>query len=362
MRSYSRKLKPPGTKEPPPDTPKGKRFCASRYGHSLPRWKKLTAELQASEVTALNDAVQQIHRTRTWARLLQTAIIVALLGLGVMLWLIVRGLVSRLKDVSASVSEGSEAVAAAAGQISSSSKTLAGTASRAAASLQQTSASLETITSISRRNLENSTTADNLMSRVDQAMTEADGSFDLMLASMQNINASSEKIARIIKVIDEIAFQTNILALNAAVEAARAGKSGAGFAVVADEVRNLAQRSAQAAKDTAELIEESIQHSHEGRTRFEVIATVTRQVTESTASAKALIAQVKAGSAEQTRGVEQIASSIHKLRQAIESTAASAAEGANSNRELTSQSQGLEQSVRRLQDILGNNLGDSIRL
>src|SRR6516165_355822 len=135
-------------------------------------------------------------------------------------------------------------------------------------------------------------------------MTNA--SLDAMIQAVGEINSSSEKISKIIRVIDEIAFQTNILALNAAVEAARAGEAGMGFAVVADEVRNLAQRCAQAAKDTAGLIEESIATSRDGNSRLDQMATSVRGMTESATQVKSLVDEVNLGSQEQARGMEQI--------------------------------------------------------
>ena len=132
-----------------------------------------------------------------------------------------------------------------------------------------------------------------------------------MVEKMKEIDDSSNKIARIIKVIDEIAFQTNILALNAAVEAARAGEAGLGFAVVADEVRNLAQRCAQAARDTAGLIEESIVTSRDGNARLDQMAGTVRAMTESAAQVKSLVDEVNMGSQEQARGMEQISRAVH---------------------------------------------------
>jgi methyl-accepting chemotaxis protein/methyl-accepting chemotaxis protein-1 (serine sensor receptor) len=173
-----------------------------------------------------------------------------------------------------------------------------------------------------------------------------------MVNSMKEINASSDKISRIIKVIDEIAFQTNILALNAAVEAARAGEAGMGFAVVADEVRTLAQRSAQAAKDTAALIEESIGRSHEGSTKLEQVATAIHGITESASKVKTLVDEVNLSSEEQAKGVDQISRAIVQMEQVTQKSAATAEQSASAGEELSAQSQTLRQVVRELHEMV----------
>ena len=145
------------------------------------------------------------------------------------------------------------------------------------------------------------------MTQVSERVAAANRSLGEMVAAMGSITASSGKIAQIIRVIDEIAFQTNILALNAAVEAARAGEAGMGFAVVADEVRNLAQRSAQAAKDTAALIEESIAVSNGGTSKVGSVAEAIKAITELAAEVSTLVEEVSVGSTEQAKGIEQIA-------------------------------------------------------
>jgi methyl-accepting chemotaxis protein/methyl-accepting chemotaxis protein-1 (serine sensor receptor) len=318
-----------------------------------PPMAKATADLQNLMSRAVAAALATMRSLGVWSRWIQTILTIALLALGPTLWFLVRGMVARLKQVSRDVSRGSGHMAEAAGQIAASSTTLAQKASREAAFLEETSASVEEIASITRRTAENSDSASGLMARVDRNVAEANTSLEQMVGSIVDINTSSEKVSRIIKVIDGIAFQTNILALNAAVEAARAGEAGAGFAVVADEVRNLAQRSAQAARDTAALIEESLQHSRQGRTRFEGVAAATRNITESTSDIRRLVEEVRQGSKEQIRGIDQISKAILELQGLTQATAGNSQEGAASSQELTAQAKTLENAVHALQGVLG---------
>jgi methyl-accepting chemotaxis protein/methyl-accepting chemotaxis protein-1 (serine sensor receptor) len=160
-------------------------------------------------------------------------------------------------------------------------------------------------------------------------------------------------------VIDEIAFQTNILALNAAVEAARAGEAGLGFAVVADEVRNLAQRCAQAARDTAGLIEDSISTLRDGHARLDQMAGNVRgnvrAMTENLAKVKSLVDEVNMGSQEQARGMEQIARAAMQMEQVTQRTAASAQESASAGTDLNSHADALRALVHEMRDMVGAN-------
>ncbi|MEP7366645.1 MAG: methyl-accepting chemotaxis protein, partial [Acidobacteriota bacterium] len=170
--------------------------------------------------------------------------------------------------------------------------------------------------------------------------------------AMSEINAQSGKISKIIKVIEEIAFQTNILALNAAVEAARAGEAGMGFAVVADEVRNLAQRSSQAAKDTSALIEESILKSHEGKVKVDLVTSAIRRITDDVERMNTLVAEVGKGSGEQSRGVEQVAHALTEMEQITQRTAADAEESAAAAEELNAQATAMRSIVAQLRAMV----------
>jgi methyl-accepting chemotaxis protein len=272
---------------------------------------------------------------------------------GLLGYFIVRGINKDLSQAVTELSEGAGQVASAAGQVSSSSQSLAQGASEQAASLEETSASSEEMSSMTRKNAENSQQAAKFMNAVNQRVVEANRTLADMMTSMQEIGASSGKISKIIRVIDEIAFQTNILALNAAVEAARAGEAGMGFAVVADEVRNLAQRSAQAAKDTAALIEESILKSGDGSKRLGEVAASIQAITEGAGKVKTLVDEVEASSKEQAQGIEQISKAVSQMDQVTQRTAANAEESASASEELNAQSQALMAVVGQLQTMIG---------
>lgn len=275
------------------------------------------------------------------------------LAVGATVFLLVRQTNRTLQHAAAGLSQTAEQVAAAACEISSSSQALAQGVSEQAASITETSASSEEITTMTRRTADHSRTATELMDQTSAVVADANRTLEMMQASMQDINASSDKIGQIIKVIDGIAFQTNILALNAAVEAARAGDAGMGFAVVADEVRNLAQRSAQAAKDTAGLIEESITKSSEGKTKLDQLSAAIRAITERSEKVKALINEVHVGSEEQARGVEQIARAMTQMEKVTQSSAASAEQAASSGEAMSHQSMNMRHVVEELETMVG---------
>jgi len=311
---------------------------------------------QRKTLEEANRASAAAESRSSWIALL---VICISLGLGAVILTVVRKTTQQLRGAIVDLNEGANQVAGASGEVSSLSQQLAQGASQQAASLEETSASSEQMSSMTRKNAANSQQAKHFMNAVSQRVVEANSTLEDMMTSMQEIGASSDKISKIIKVIDEIAFQTNILALNAAVEAARAGEAGMGFAVVADEVRNLAQRSAQAAKDTASLIEDSILKSGEGSTKLGGVATSIRAITEGAGKVKTLVDEADASSKEQAQGTEQISKAIAQIDQVTQRTAANAEEAAAASEELSAQSQALMAVVEQLQMMVGGDLDHS---
>nr|MBF0223803.1 methyl-accepting chemotaxis protein [Desulfobulbaceae bacterium] len=252
---------------------------------------------------------------------------------------------------------GSEQVGAAAGQVSSSAQSLAEGASEQAAALEETSASMEEMTSMTRQNSDNASQADSLMREALSVINTADKSMDEMSTSMEEISTASQETSRIVKTIDEIAFQTNLLALNAAVEAARAGEAGAGFAVVADEVRNLAMRAADAAKNTAALIEGIVTKVNSGKAIVTKTNSAFKEVAESSAKVGSLVGEISAASKEQSTGFGQISQAITQMDSVTQQNSATAEESAAASEELNAQAavmMGAVAGLRALVDGAGS--------
>jgi methyl-accepting chemotaxis protein/methyl-accepting chemotaxis protein-1 (serine sensor receptor) len=289
------------------------------------------------------------------------AIALPLLGLAGGLLMAWQGkvMVTSLQKVAARLSAGSRRVAVAAAQISQTSQTLAAGASEQAASIEEASSSSQLVNSMARTNLDSSEQAAGLVAKSRQQFGEARKSLDQMVVAMNEITQQSGRISKIIKVIDEIAFQTNILALNAAVEAARAGETGLGFAVVADEVRTLAQRCAQAAKDTAAMIDESIAKSSGGKARVDQLALVIGQTIRESGTLESLVDQVNTGSVEQARNIDQVSNAMSQVSQVTQTNAASAEESAAAARELDGQSEQLLELVEKLTAMVGGTVPEA---
>lgn len=249
--------------------------------------------------------------------------------------------------VLSQISNASDQVAAGSNQLSASSISLSQGATEQASTIQELTALLSEISSQTNQNAKN---ADNANQLTDQAKLNASAGnqqMQEMLLAMNNINTSSKDIHKIIKVIDSIAFQTNILALNAAVEAAKAGSRGKSFAVVAEEVRNLAARSAAAVKDSAEMIESSIRTVNDGTSIANKTAKALEEISSNVASVSSLVNQISIASREQSQQVEQINYGINQLSSVVQNTSATSEETASASEELAEQADSLNKEIRK---------------
>lgn len=251
---------------------------------------------------------------------------------------------------------GADQVETAASELSSSSQALAEGSSNQAAAIEETSSSLEEMASMTKRNAENAHKATELTRQTRTAADKGTVDMKTMTAAMDALKASSGETAKIIKTIDEIAFQTNILALNAAVEAARAGEAGMGFAVVADEVRSLAQRSAQAARETAAKIEDSLSRTAQGVEISSKVAQGLDEIVSKIRLVDELVAEVAGASREQTQGITQINSAVGQMDKVTQGNAAGAEESAAAAEELNAQAEVMRQSIGELLELVGGDI------
>ncbi|MCK5564907.1 MAG: chemotaxis protein, partial [Planctomycetes bacterium] len=272
-------------------------------------------------------------------------------------FIIARGIVKALTQIIASLTEGSSQVTSAAGQVSSSSQSLAEGATEQAAGLEETSSSLEEMASQTKQNADNAQQANTLATDARKAADSGNDAMGRMNGAIQDIQKSSDETAKIIKVIDEIAFQTNLLALNAAVEAARAGEAGKGFAVVAEEVRNLAMRSAEAAKNTSELIEDSVKNSKNGVDIAEEVGKTLGTIVEGIAKTSDLVGEIAAASKEQSQGIDQVNTAIAQMDKVTQANAANAEESASASEELSGQAEQMNSIVGQLSALVGGSAG-----
>jgi len=250
-----------------------------------------------------------------------------------------------LDDALRQVSEATGQVSGASHEISSGAQNLAQSSNEQASSLEEVSSSLEEMSSMTKQNAYNSNKAKTLASEAHLTANEGDTAMKRMANAINNIKHSSDNTAKIIKTINDIAFQTNILALNAAVEAARAGEAGKGFAVVANEVRSLAMRSAKAAKDTESMIDESVKSANSGVQITEEVVTSLSKIVDRTAKVGSLITEIAAASSEQSTGIEQVNIAVAQMNKVTQSNAANSEESASAAEELNSQASELAHMV-----------------
>jgi methyl-accepting chemotaxis protein len=260
-----------------------------------------------------------------------------------------------LRDTAAIVKElnsASQQTLSASGQVASSSQLLSGGASEQASHAERAATSLQEISGVTEKNAEHAEWAEKIAHEARTTTEQGSAAMTQMVRTIGAMKEASDKTAKIVKTIDEIAFQTNLLALNAAVEAARAGDAGRGFAVVAEEVRNLANRSAVAAKDTSQLIEDAVVRANEGVTVSGEVSKLLTEILEKVDQVNGLVKEVAVASRQQTRDIQQTAGSITEMERIIQDNAATAEETAASSEELSAQAQTLAANVQHLHTLV----------
>jgi methyl-accepting chemotaxis protein len=317
-----------------------------------PLWrdmKKTVLDLLAQQQKNADLSLEKTNKAINLSQILNRLSLLLIVLVMIAVWyLFHRKVITPITRVAEGLLDSSAQVAAASGEVSTASHSLAEGASEQSAALEETSASIEELSSMTTGNADNANHANSLMTETSRVVSEANRSMHDLTEAMKEITAGSEDMAKIIRTIDEIAFQTNLLALNAAVEAARAGEAGAGFAVVADEVRNLAMRSAESAKSTANLIDESIKRIKNGseivvRTNeaFDRVLTGAKTVGE-------LVGEIATASNEQAQGISQISKAISEMDTVVQRNAATSEESASASEELNAQAMQMKGLVGEL--------------
>jgi methyl-accepting chemotaxis protein len=340
------------------NTPEGRTAAIDMtLGHAREKFDAMreflnTAQERNLEVAGqqYKEAVATYNRVRMLMMLLGAISVLAGVGLSL---LVGKTLSRQIRELALGLRSGAGQVVSAANELSSTAQVLSQGASEQAATLEESSASMEEMSSMTSSTEDHVMRAASLMDAVSSRVDESTRALAAMETSMEGIRDANSRVSRIIKTIDEIAFQTNILALNAAVEAARAGEAGMGFAVVADEVRSLAQRAAQAARDTTALIEETLSKTSDGADNVSGVTSSLRSIVDSFGELHTLVSQVRIASQQQTQGISQVTQGVAHLEKSTQSTAASAEESAAASEELYAQAQHALGLVLQLEALAG---------